>query len=105
MLLFVTMLRIYGTRVKLIAIGVGERFSLFDKILYSLAFHGVDEFIVRDEKSKKIYDEFLRESHVCPDIAYFMTHSTLHRKQKMIEDLFIAPVEFSVHTRYAHEMG
>lgn len=107
MIIYITLLRLHGTRVKLIAIGVGERFSLFDKCLYRLAFLGVDDFMVRDKKSKQnLRREFSRDSEVCPDIVYFMTYSEAKLQNRDPGGaILVAPVEFSVHKRYALEMG
>ncbi|WP_243032852.1 polysaccharide pyruvyl transferase family protein [Vibrio cincinnatiensis] len=103
MFLYALFFKLYGTKVKIVSVGVGERFSLVDKIIYRFAFYFVDDFFLRDFKSQKNFKTiFDKEAEYSPDIAYFSSGSI----EKIITGKhLVCPVEYKVYERYYKEMG
>ncbi|NNN45447.1 MULTISPECIES: polysaccharide pyruvyl transferase family protein [unclassified Vibrio] len=103
MFLYALFFKLYGTKVKIVSVGVGERFSLVDKIIYRFAFYFVDEFFLRDIKSQEnLRAIFGKKAEYSPDIAYFMSGKIC--KSTSSKHL-ICPVEYEVFKRYYKEMG
>lgn len=105
MFLYVMFFKIYGTKVKLASVGVGEEFSLFDKFLYSVALSLVDDIYLRDKKSiKNLKSIFKKNSFYLPDIAYYLSQENIFAdidSNKML----VCPVEYQVHCRYYKELN
>ena len=103
MFLWVTILKLYGTKIKIISVGVGDNFSIFDKILFKLSLSKIDAIYLRDQISiNNLTNIFNIKSFFIPDIAYYLKNSTSF---KFTKNILIAPIEYSVHERYAEEMG
>lgn len=103
--LYTFFLSIYGTRIKLVSVGVGQHFTALDKYLFRLSLRFVDEVYVRDQQSLlNLKEVFSCKSTVIPDIAYFLTEriSTCDKKRF---SCMISPVEYHVYKRYHREVG
>ncbi|EKO3642341.1 polysaccharide pyruvyl transferase family protein [Vibrio metschnikovii] len=102
MFLYTLFFKLYGTKVKIMSVGVGERFSLVDKIIYRFAFYFVDEFFLRDSNSKENFKSiFDKKAEYSPDIAYFLSEDV---KKVKVGKYLVCPVEYEVYKRYYPEM-
>lgn len=106
MLLHVISLKFYGTRVKLVSVGVGSRFSIFDRLVFRFCMRLVDEIYVRDIVSKQ---NALRELNIdcdrAPDIAYYLDLIPSPQARNVINSLLVCPTHYSVVERYRDEVG
>ncbi|MBR7889324.1 polysaccharide pyruvyl transferase family protein [Marinomonas sp. A79] len=104
MLLYVVFLKLYGTKIKLVSVGVGEKFSLANAFLYKLAFRFVDDIYLRDAKSienfRKIFGGSAKYS---PDIAYYFSEKKIIQNDIDTYEDLVCPVDYMVYKRYRKE--
>jgi len=104
MLLFCLMLRLKGTKIFVFSVGVGDRFTFLDAILYGWALKLCDGIYVRDERSKEnLANKFRLECVVIPDIAFYLA-GNIRETTGRNKDL-VCPVDFEVYRRYRNEVG
>ncbi|MBE0471697.1 MAG: polysaccharide pyruvyl transferase family protein [Methyloprofundus sp.] len=105
MFLFTVFLKFYGSKIKLVSVGVGKKFSFFDKLLFKMSLMLVDEVYVRDQQSVvNLKKNFAHKSMIVPDIAYFLFES-FDAVPKVKNSYLISPVEYAVFERYHLEVG
>lgn len=105
MFLFTVFFKLYGTKIKLVSVGVGKKFSFFDKLLFKISLKLVDEVYVRDQQSVvNLKNNFAHKSTIVLDIAYFLFES-FDTFPKVKNSYLISPVEYAVFERYHLEIG
>ena len=95
LILIVIFLKITGSKIKLVAVGVGENFYKFDKFLFKLSFSLVDEIFVRDELSKKnCLNKFHKKVNLIPDISYYLLPKVEKITCQSKKEVMICPIEY-----------
>lgn len=103
MLLFMFFFKVYGTKVYIVSVGVGEDFKFFDRLLFKLSLKYADKLYVRDHSSQsRIRKIFGLEADYFPDIAYYLKPI---KKSKSKYPSIVCPISYKVFTRYRKENG
>lgn len=93
-----------GTRIKIVAAGVGKSFSGLERFLIAQSLKRVEAIYLRDIKSiDNLKNNFNKHSGLIPDIAYFLYNET--KISKLGNKIIICPTEYSVYKRYEDEVG
>lgn len=104
MLIWVMVLKIFGKKVIILSVGLGEHIGFYEKILYKISFFMSDAIFIRERKGiSRLKNEFNVEAEFCPDMAYALTG--LNRPQKGFKRCTVCIINYDVHQRYASEMG
>ncbi|HGK4842168.1 TPA: polysaccharide pyruvyl transferase family protein, partial [Kluyvera georgiana] len=91
-----------GTRIKIVAAGVGRSFSGLERFLIAQSLKKVEAIYLRDVKSiDNLKINFNKHSSLIPDIAYFLYNESKVSKQG--NKIIICPTEYSVYKRYEDE--
>lgn len=100
---WVLFLKVFGNKVYILSVGIGESFNFFEKTLFKIAFTFCDAIYVREEKGIALLDSlFSIKSIHSPDAAYALFHeNNVHTKEKVC---CILITDFNVHQRYESEM-
>lgn len=101
--LWVFMLKRYGTKIYFLGIGVGEKYGVFDRLLFRYALGRADKIYVRDMNSKKnLLGIFGLHSKLIPDIAYIKASD--RKKDDFTSNLIVIfPVSYEIFQRYRGE--
>lgn len=107
MLLYVVFFKLYGTRVKLVSVGVGERFGFLDKCLFGISLRLADKIFLRDQHSINNLERlFGISASFCPDIAYYLCDENKFKSLRQSPSaILICPIDYSVFARYYQEAG
>lgn len=77
------------SKIKTFGIGVDEKYTFTKKILFKLAFRGVEEFYVRDELSQiNLKSVFGKKAYVTPDVVFTISDFYLPNKREEQPTLF-----------------
>lgn len=103
MFTWVLALKIFGKRVVLLSVGVGEGFGCYEKYLYKMSFSMVDDIFIREKVGlARLKDEFFVEAKFCPDMAYALVAPCRPVRESKMCTLCIT--SYDVHVRYASEL-
>lgn len=92
-----------GARIKIVATGVGKKFSTFEHFLIAQSLKRVEAIYLRDTKSNEnLKANFNKNSDFIPDIAYFLYDESLICKH--VNKIIICPTEYYVYERYKDEV-
>ncbi len=107
-LLWSLLLKLYGTKVYMVFVGVGENFTLSEKLLYGAAFRIVDGLTVRDSHSAEVLlSQFGIAAEVIPDVAHLISTFCPNKDVQEYErdQLMVGIVDYAVYARYANEVS
>lgn len=103
---WVVMLRLFGNKVFLLSVGVGENFNFYEKTLFKISFSLCEDIFVREEKGKSLLcNLFSVNAKVSPDAAYALFESSINVNEQR-DKIFCAFItDFNVYKRYEKEMS
>lgn len=108
MLAWIIACKIRRVKVHIFAVGVGDSFLYFDKLIFRWCLSQAKVVAVRDPLSQNNLREKINfyKAALVPDCVYGLSN-TMQPKDKKIKykQALIAPVEYSVHSRYCSELG
>lgn len=104
MLTWVLALKIFGKRVVLLSVGVGEGFGCYERSLYKICFAMVDDIFIRERAGlARLKKEFNVDAEFCPDMAYALVAPA--RSARECKVCTVCVTSYDVHVRYAPELN
>lgn len=103
MFTWVLALKVFGKRVVLLSVGVGEWFGYYERYLYKMAFSMANDIFVRERAGlARLRKEFNAEAKFCPDMAYALVAPC--RPVREYKACTVCMTSYNVHVRYASEL-
>lgn len=103
MVTWILALKIFGKRVVLLSVGVGEGFGYYERYLYKMSFSMADDIFIRERAGlARLRKEFNVEAKFCPDMAYALVAPGRPVREYKACTVFIT--SYDVHVRYASEL-
>lgn len=102
MFIWVAALKIFGNKIFIVAVGVGEEFGWYEKALYKFSFSIVDKVYIRERSGCDRFERlFGVKAGFCPDAAFALLPPMRLRRDNLVCTFCVT--SYDVHLRYASD--